>query len=557
MAGPTNKETTTTPNKKKKKKKQDPPIPKGLTGLTFADIDKFQFEKVLVTDTKLAEKENGGFVVGDTYTALRYINADGKTYDMHKITYNNLRKIMRHIIDDSAINKMKKQAILITIGQIKEGKQNPIEPSIDTAERMRHATALRIINVAFGDEFIPDLLEWYSTKDRMAMENGNGAQNERLALRIKKAFYEEEPPPPSKANKSVDLPEDSDSSDDSDGPPPFTLPTQGSNLTLTPEPNNFPPLHQTAPTQTQTQTQMQLNDIPTQTAPSQTQIPTQETDFDFDATETPAAEETPTQTDEYAKLDNFSDCDHLDRTHYFELFEKPGWNLSLCDGVLKTVTPGYIRQVIDGLLKARNGLCERAHGTSGQHDPDPYEFLDATLFRKSEWKKLFGKAALYYFYWKASRVQDFAIKLKGRTQEARSFQDDEPSVSTRNTDTLDDLTSVLRDSRAEQSEFQEKKLRMQESFFDHQKTQFNWQKQTEERKIAHQVEQFEWQKKTEEKKMEILLSAEKRKRQQDGWALYGELTERLEKMRKLARPNPLQIRALEERTDQMFNDLMN
>ena len=97
-------------------------------------------------------------------------------------------------------------------------------------------------------------------------------------------------------------------------------------------------------------------------------------------------------------------------------------------------------------------------------------------------------------------MPDFGTKLKGRTAESKSFQDDDPSISTRNTDTIGDFVSAFRESRSDQTEYMEKKLKMQEQFFHHQKQQLDWQKQAEEAKIAQQKEQFEWQKEAEKKK---------------------------------------------------------
>ena len=76
------------------------------------------------------------------------------------------------------------------------------------------------------------------------------------------------------------------------------------------------------------------------------------------------------------------------------------------------VTAGYMRGIVNALLTARNVLWEKAHGTSGNHDPDPYDILDAALYKKKEWKRWFGKVGLYYFHCVVSKTIEKFIKKR-------------------------------------------------------------------------------------------------------------------------------------------------
>ena len=149
------------------KKKQDQEIPPVLLTLSRQDIDKCLFKNHTVTDEILDRPENGSFKVGNTYPCLKSIKVNGVGHEMKTMNYNNLRKVARKFIG-SAATKMSKQAILLAIGRLSAGDMTGIitTTTIDNAEILNHATTLRIINVAFADQFVPDLLEWYSTSNR-------------------------------------------------------------------------------------------------------------------------------------------------------------------------------------------------------------------------------------------------------------------------------------------------------------------------------------------------------------------------------------------------------
>ena len=60
---------------------------------------------------------------------------------------------------------------------------------------------------------------------------------------------------------------------------------------------------------------------------------------------------------------------------------------------------------------------------------------------------------------------------------------------------------------------------------------------------------------TEEKRLKILEYLEKRKREQEDWALYELLESRLEKMQKESNPDVRQIAALTGRMNRIFHEL--
>jgi len=144
------------------KKKQDQEIPPVLLTLSRQDIDKCLFENHTVPDEILDRPENGSFKV-----LLEVHQGEWGGTSNEKMNYNNLRKVARKFIG-SAATKMSKQAILLAIGRLSAGDMTGIitTTTIDNAEILNHATTLRIINVAFADQFVPDLLEWYSTSNR-------------------------------------------------------------------------------------------------------------------------------------------------------------------------------------------------------------------------------------------------------------------------------------------------------------------------------------------------------------------------------------------------------
>ena len=181
----------TTDDESKGKKKVDAGLSPALLTLGRQDLGKCNFESFTVNDDSLDTEKNGFFKKGETYSCLESVEVDGIVYVVKKLTYNNLRKFARQFLG-SGVRNMCKKAILLAIGRLKDNgnlDEENIEDSIEETFRKTQETTMRLINIAFDDDFVLDLLEWYATKDRVGMENGNGAQNERLCLRIANAFY--------------------------------------------------------------------------------------------------------------------------------------------------------------------------------------------------------------------------------------------------------------------------------------------------------------------------------------------------------------------------------
>ena len=135
------------------KRKVPTPLPVTFANLTRTSQGVYMFGPYNVTTTRLEDEKQGGFVNGQTYSALIAIEVEGHVHKTANMSLDHLRKFARHIGFGTGMSCMRKQAIILTLGHL-NSEPIAVLPTMTQAYRRKSGTILHLINVLFAKEYI-------------------------------------------------------------------------------------------------------------------------------------------------------------------------------------------------------------------------------------------------------------------------------------------------------------------------------------------------------------------------------------------------------------------
>ena len=135
------------------KRKAPTPLPVTFANLTRTSQGVYIFGAHNVTTNRFEDEKQGGFLNGQTYSALIAIEVEGHVHKTANMSLDHLRKFARHIGFGTGMSCMRKQAIILTLGRLNSGPLSVV-PTMTQAYKRKSGTVLRLINVLFSEEYI-------------------------------------------------------------------------------------------------------------------------------------------------------------------------------------------------------------------------------------------------------------------------------------------------------------------------------------------------------------------------------------------------------------------